>query len=340
MMELEIFENVNLQAEHSFHLPAKTRFFTKIQHPDQLFLIKKLPEPHLILGGGSNLFWLEDFSGTVIKNELKGQNFKIIDEEKVIFTVASGENWHKTVLFSLQKKWGGLENLSLIPGTVGAAPIQNIGAYGVELKDILFEVEAFHLKEGKFYTFSKQECSLGYRESIFKNQVKNQFFITKVSFILTQKNHHIVADYAPLQAFLKEKNLAETPENISRAVIAIRQSKLPDPAKIGNAGSFFKNPVVKKSVFEKLLASYPQIPHFFIEKNQVKIPAAWLIEQCGWKGKTIEARYGVHALQALVLVHYQNATGQEIWALAQEIIADVKAKMGVELEPEVNVVGR
>ena len=332
---LTIEKNIDLSAYHTFGCAAMSRYFFRIKEEKDLYLLDQLPEPHLILGAGSNVLLEGTFEGTILKNELRGINFEQIDDQTIILKAAAGENWHQIVLFTLEKNWGGLENLALIPGTIGAAPMQNIGAYGVELADIFDHLEAFDLKEKKTIIFKKADCHFGYRESIFKNQYKNRFIITKVALVLTQKNHRFCIDYQPLAEKLADEKNTLTPQKIAQAVIEIRSSKLPDPQKIGSAGSFFKNPTISKIQFEKIIQHHPQLPHFLQENGSYKIPAAFLIEKMGFKGKTIEDRYGVYPLQPLVLVHYKNAKAKEIWTLAQEIIATVHKNFGIVLEPEV-----
>jgi UDP-N-acetylmuramate dehydrogenase len=256
----------------------------------------------------------------------------------VILKVGSGENWHEFVLYCVSRDFGGIENLSLIPGTVGAAPMQNIGAYGIEIKEVIHNVEAIGLETDEVRTFSKEECRFGYRESIFKQEVKDKFFISSITLTLTKKVHQFNISYGSIEEELKEKNDQKVSiRSISDAVIRIRQKKLPDPKIIGNAGSFFKNPSVEKTVFDALKKDFPTLPFFAGEKNLIKIPAAWLIEQCGWKGKTLE-NIGVHKHQALVLVNYGGGEGKKIWELALAIQASVKEKFHITLHPEVNII--
>ena len=293
--------------------------------------------PFLILGGGSNLLFTGDFQGWVFKNNLKGINLIKEDSEFVWINVLGGEIWHELVLFSVEKGWGGIENLALIPGSVGAAPIQNIGAYGVEIKSVLESVELLELTTGRLTTFDNQTCRFGYRDSIFKHEAKDKYFIVSVNFRL-KKNPIPNIAYGDIQNVLLQNNISNPAiKDVCEAVISIRKSKLPDPAIIGNAGSFFKNPIISIQNLEKLKSEYPDIKFFNVDADYVKLPAAWLIEQAGWKGKRF-GNVGVHDRQALVLVNYGNGTGAEILMLANKIIESVKQKFGVILTPEVNII--
>ena len=275
-----------------------------------------------------------DYPGLLIRNAIKGLQIVHEDDDHVLLRVYSGESWHETVMYCVERNWGGIENLSLIPGTVGAAPMQNIGAYGVEFD----QLEALNLNTLELETFNKTQCAFGYRESVFKRQLKGQYFIYSVTFKLSKKPI-IHADYGDIQAILNEKGLsAETAgiKDVSDAVIHIRQSKLPDPKVLGNSGSFFKNPQITKEHFEALKLQFPDIKGY-PQNDGIKVPAGWLIEQCGWKGKRV-GNTGSHAKQALVLVNYGGATGSEIYQLAQDIIQSVADKFSIHLEPEVNIV--
>jgi UDP-N-acetylmuramate dehydrogenase len=291
-----------------------------------------------VLGGGSNLLLTKDFNGLVIKIEIKGIEVHDETDEEVTLEVGAGEVWHDFVMFCVQKNWGGVENLSLIPGTVGAAPMQNIGAYGVEIEKILKKISAIEIATGNEKTFHKSECEFGYRESIFKHKVKDQYIISSITLTLHKKNYQLNTSYGALRDTLKEMNV-QTPtiRAVSDAVMQIRRSKLPDPAVIGNAGSFFKNPTIRADFHDFLKKKYPAIPGFANENGEVKIPAAWLIEQCGWKGKTI-GNIGVHQHQPLVLVNYGGGDGRKIFELAMMIQTSVKEKFNIELQPEVNVI--
>ena len=334
-MSFVLLENISLEKYHTFHLPVKARYFFRVQHLADLRAISQLPLPHFILGGGSNILPLQDFPGTIIKNELLGMNVQDFTQDEVLFSMASGEKWQTMVDNALENNWSGIENLSSIPGTVGAAPVQNIGAYGVELKDVFHSLQAFDLQTQTFRTFSLSDCAFDYRNSVFK-QTTNRYFITEVTLRLRKKNHQLHYAYAPLQAFFQTHPIEHiTAKAIAQAVDFVRKGKLPDPNFIGNAGSFFKNPIITTEHLAQLQKKYPQIPFYPQNTATVKVPAAWLIETLGWKGKTIQGRYGVHAQQPLVLVHYHGATGQEIAALAAEIIADVQQNFQIQLIPEV-----
>ncbi len=329
--------NKNLKEYNTFGISVKAEMFAVFSSIEELKQIlsfrnnKKL----LILGGGSNLLLTKDFDGLVIKNEIK--RFEVIEEtaSEVIVESGAGENWHEFVLNCIDKGFGGIENLSLIPGSVGASPMQNIGAYGVEIKDVFESLSAYHIASGEIHYFDKTKCEFGYRESIFKNKVKGKYIILTVTFRLT-KNPTINSSYGAINEQLKVMGIqAPTIKELSAAVIAIRQSKLPDPKIIGNAGSFFKNPTVDNILLEKIQENYPDIPNYPAENGR-KLAAGWLIEKAGWKGRTFD-NYGVHKLQALVLVNYGNCTGQEIFDLSSQIIQDVFEKFGVLLEREVNI---
>lgn len=335
-------ENIDLLPYNTFKISAKARYFTSIHRPEQLNTLIQSnafkSNPVLILGGGSNLLLTKDFDGLVIKNEINGITPVEENERTIALKIGSGENWHSLVMHCVGKDYGGIENLSLIPGTVGAAPMQNIGAYGVEIKEVIHNVEAIELSTGNVHSFSNEACKFGYRESIFKQELKNKFFISSITLTLTKKDHHFNTSYGAITEVLKEKNVEKvTVRAISDAIIDIRQKKLPDPKLIGNAGSFFKNPSVDFSVFEALKKSFPQLPSFPGENNLIKIPAAWLIEQSGWKGKTLE-NIGVHKHQALVLVNYGGGEGKKIWQLALDIQSSVKEKFNIHLQPEVNII--
>jgi UDP-N-acetylmuramate dehydrogenase len=273
----------------------------------------------------------------VLKLNLKGIEIVSENEDFVKVKVNSGENWHEFVQWTLENDFGGLENLSLIPGNAGTAPMQNIGAYGVEIKDAMTELSALEIKTGEIKKFSNEECGFGYRESVFKNELKNQFIILDVSFKLTKRNHQLHTEYGAIRSELEKLNIQNpTIQDVSKAVINIRQSKLPNPKEIGNAGSFFKNPVISKAKFEELQKSYPNISGY-PNGDEVKVAAGWLIENAGWKGKRF-GDAGVHEKQALVLVNYGNVTGQEIYDLSEKIIDDIFQKFGIRLEREVNII--
>jgi UDP-N-acetylmuramate dehydrogenase len=333
-----IEENIDLKPYNTFGISANTKMFAQFSSLEELksVLAQKQGQELLVLGGGSNILLTQDFQGLVLRNELKGMELVSDDDEFVLIKCAAGEIWHQFVLYCVANNFGGVENLSLIPGSVGASPMQNIGAYGVEIKDVFEKLEAFHIETGEIHTFSKEMCQFGYRESIFKKEKKGQYIITQVYFKLT-KNPQINSSYGAIEDVLAAKGISNPSiKEISDAVIEIRSSKLPDPKLIGNAGSFFKNPVVSLETYNKIKSSYATAPSYPIDANTVKIPAGWLIENAGWKGKTFE-NYGVHKNQALVLVNYGGASGKEIWDLSTAIKEDVFAKFGVDLEREVNV---
>lgn len=333
-----ISNNTDLKAYNTFGISAKASHFSKFSTVEELKnLLSQFPNDELlILGGGSNLLFTKDFNGLVLQNKIKG--FEIIKENdtEVIVKSGAGENWHEFVLNCIKHDFAGLENLSLIPGSVGASPMQNIGAYGVEIKDVFVSLEAYHIPSGEIHTFDNKSCEFGYRESVFKRKLKGQYVIISVTFRLT-KNPNLNTSYGAIESELAKKGVTKpTIKDISKAVIAIRNSKLPNPKEIGNAGSFFKNPVVDQSIVDEILKNYPDMPHFPAESGKRKLPAGWLIEQAGWKGKTY-SNYGVHKLQALVLVNYGGATGHEIFRLSARIIKDIQEKFGVTLEREVNI---
>jgi UDP-N-acetylmuramate dehydrogenase len=335
-------ENVNLLSFNTFRINAKARYMVTVRTVEQaqaLFRSELFRQhPALVLGGGSNVLLTKDFDGLVVKNEIGGITVTDQDDNHLKLKIGSGENWHALVLHCVARNYGGIENLSLIPGTVGAAPMQNIGAYGVEIKEVIHNVEAIDIKTGNVKVFSKDDCQFGYRESIFKQRLKDLYFISSVTLSLTKNHHFFNVSYGAIKDVLKEKNVKElTIQAISEAVIDIRKKKLPDPLLIGNAGSFFKNPSLEILLFEDLKKKYPALPSFPGENNLIKIPAAWMIEQCGWKGKTLD-NIGVHKHQALVLVNYGGGDGKKIWELAMDIQSSVKEKFGVVLQPEVNVI--
>jgi UDP-N-acetylmuramate dehydrogenase len=337
MQEVQIRENISLRRYNTFGIDVIAKSFCEFHSHDQLseITIEYDGKQMLVLGGGSNVLFTKNFEGLVLKNELKG--IEIIQEssKNVLIKAGAGENWHQFVMHCIRQNYGGLENLSLIPGNVGASPMQNIGAYGVEIKDVFYELEAYHIRDKITKTFSKDECKFGYRESVFKNIYKDQFIITSVTYRLN-KEPVFNTSYGAIRHELENMEVEDLSlDAISSAVINIRTSKLPDPRKLGNAGSFFKNPQVSMEKFLSLkdenaaIVAYPQ-------GKGMKLAAGWLIEQCGWKGYR-KGDAGCYPKQALVLVNYGNATGKEIYELSEEIIASVKKKFGVELEREVNI---
>jgi len=333
-----IKNNVSLKPYNTFGIDVNAKRFLEINNPVELTEVQKIADmyPVLILGGGSNILFTRDYEGIVIKNNLKGIELVRETETEVWVKAASGEIWHELVLYCISKNYGGIENLSLIPGTVGAAPIQNIGAYGAELKDVFDSLEALNLDDLSLTTFNSKECRFGYRDSIFKQETKGQYLITSVT-IRLHKFPQINTSYGAIQAVLDQKGISHpTIADVSAVVCEIRNSKLPNPAIIGNAGSFFKNPEIPENEYLALKDKYPGMPGYKTHHG-IKIPAGWLIESCGWKGKRI-GNTGSHKDQALVLVNYGNASGEEVKALASEIIASVKSKFGVTLQTEVNII--
>ncbi|MEX1188816.1 MAG: UDP-N-acetylmuramate dehydrogenase [Bacteroidia bacterium] len=293
--------------------------------------------PLFILGGGSNILFTKDVEALVLLNRLKGISVREQNEDYVWVEACAGENWHQFVQHCIQQNWGGMENLSLIPGNVGASPMQNIGAYGVEIKDVFHSLEAVRLRDGQVREFSAEECRFGYRESIFKQEEKGNWLISKVTYRLTRKNHVLKTEYGAILSELEKMKITHPDiQSISKAVIQIRQSKLPDPAEIGNAGSFFKNPVIELELLENIKLNHPDCVNYPAGEGKVKLAAGWLIEKAGWKGYR-KGDAGVHKNQALVLVNYGHAKGDEIASLADQIIEDILIKFGVKLEKEVNI---
>jgi UDP-N-acetylmuramate dehydrogenase len=330
----------SLKTYNTFGIDVNAKYFSEINSISELTDVSNSEifktENLLIISGGSNLLLTKNFDGLVIKNSISGIEITSEDENEVILNVGAGEDWHELVMYAVKNNWGGIENLSLIPGNAGTAPMQNIGAYGVELKDSFVCLKAFEISSGEIHTFSNKDCCFGYRESIFKNTHKGKYIITSISLRLSKKPK-INIDYGDIKNELSLLSIEKpTIKNISDAVIKIRQSKLPDPKKIGNSGSFFKNPVISKSELKKLLQSYPDVVKYPVN-GKFKIAAGWLIEKAGWKGKTFN-NYGVHKKQALVLVNYGGAKGTEINKLSNQIIQDIQNKFGITLEKEVNII--
>lgn len=332
--------HVSLRPFNTFGIDVSARLLARFRSVEELRALLALPEVQqaekLVLGGGSNLLFTQDFDGVVLKNEIQGLDIISQDEETALVRAGAGESWHGLVQYTLEHELSGIENLSLIPGTVGAAPLQNIGAYGAELKDTFDHLEAVEITSGQLRTFSHAECGFGYRESVFKGPLKNRFIVTGVVLRL-RRRHQANVSYGAIRTTLDDMGIGPepTPRQVSEAVVSIRRSKLPDPAQIGNAGSFFKNPELSQQKYDALKAQYADLPGYPVPGG-VKVPAAWLIEQCGWKGRRLGA-HGVHDRQALVLVNHGGAQGQDIRNLAFEIIASVREKFGVELHPEVNI---
>lgn len=335
-------ENFSLQPYNTFGVDAQAKYFAEISSieelKDAISFSKENSLPLLFLGGGSNILLTKDFNGLAIRLNLKGISETDLNENEILVTAKAGENWHEFVMFCLSKNYGGLENLSLIPGNVGTSPIQNIGAYGTEIKDVFVSCEVLDLETLDLKTFSLEKCSFGYRDSIFKQEGKGKYVIVEVTFRLTKKDHHIKTEYGAITSELEKMGI-ESPsiQDVSQAVINIRQSKLPDPKQIGNAGSFFKNPTIPLAQFENLKQKFENIQGY-PNGNMVKVPAGWLIEQCGWKGKQI-GNVASHKLQSLVIINATGtATGKEIFDFSTEIINSVKEKFGIELEREVNII--
>lgn len=337
-----IQENVSLKPFNTFGVEASARYFSQVNSVEELIETLKFSNAHslplLFIGGGSNILLTKDFEGLAIQLNLKGISEEIINENEVLVTAKAGENWHQFVMYCLDKNYGGLENLSLIPGNVGTSPMQNIGAYGTEIKDVFESCKVLNLETLEIEVFNLEKCRFGYRDSIFKQEGKGKYVILEVTFRLTTKDHKIDVEYGAIKSELENLGIKKpTIQDVSKAVINIRQSKLPDPKVIGNAGSFFKNPTIPLSQFETLKKKFEKIPGY-PNGDFVKVPAGWLIEQAGWKGKQIE-NVASHKLQALVIINATgDATGKEIFDFSTEIIKSVKEKFGIELEREVNII--
>jgi UDP-N-acetylmuramate dehydrogenase len=338
---LQIQENISLENFNTFGIEVFARYFIEISHPNELIELFIDPQwfnmDRLILGGGSNMLFRKDFDGLVIRMNIRGIDHRISGKE-VFVAAGAGEVWNDLVNYCVQHDYAGLENLSLIPGSVGASPIQNIGAYGVELKDVFFSCNAFEIASGKFKTFMKEDCDFDYRDSVFKNDMKNQYIIVSVKFRLS-----LVPDlklhYGAIKEELEKRHITEpTIKDVSEVVSHIRVSKLPDPSTIGNAGSFFKNPVIDEDEFRAIQSFFPEVVSYPAGNGQVKLAAGWLIEQCGWKGIVV-GRTGTWKNQALVLVNHGDASGEEVYSLSSQIIDSVYTKFGVKLEREVNIIG-
>lgn len=337
---MELKTDFSLKNYNTFGIEAKAKQFVAVHSIAELkTVLEQYPtQKKFVLGGGSNMLLTQDIDALVIHVDLKGKKIIKETEEFVWVESQAGENWHEFVLWTIHQNFGGLENMSLIPGNVGTTPVQNIGAYGTEIKDTLQSCEAIAIANQEIKTFTKIECNFGYRESIFKNEVKDQYIITSVVFKLTKKNHKINISYGDIKGELAKSNI-ENPSliDVSNAVIAIRQGKLPDPKELGNSGSFFKNPILLKSDFDKIHQKFPEIKFYEISESQVKIPAGWLIEQAGFKGKRF-GDAGIHKNQALVLVNYGNATGLEILNVSKNIQKTIFKIFGIHIEAEVNVI--
>jgi UDP-N-acetylmuramate dehydrogenase len=337
---MQLQENISLKHLNTFGIDVAAQYFSQFetvgQLKDLLLFAAKEELNHMALGGGSNILFTKNVNGLVLKNELRG--IEIIKEDEAFYyvKVAAGENWHQFVLHCINNNWAGVENLSLIPGSVGASPMQNIGAYGVEIEQVFYELEALHINEGTIEKFSKKDCAFGYRESVFKRKYKGQFIILNVTYQL-RKTPVLNTSYGAIEQELEKMGVKELSiKAISDAVIAIRSSKLPNPTAIGNAGSFFKNPEVSAAAFDQLKNDFPTIVGYQLVNGNVKLAAGWLIEQCGWKGYR-KGDAGCHTKQALVLVNYGHAAGKDIFDLSTAILQSVEAKFGVSLEREVNI---
>lgn len=338
---MHIEENASLKSLNTFGIEAKTRYLARFESADEIAdilcdeRVKSLPR--MVLGGGSNVLFTQDYPGLILKNEITGIELVGEDDDHYYVKSGAGENWHEFVVHTLKQGWAGLENLSLIPGNVGASPMQNIGAYGVEVKDRFHSLDAYETATGHVKTFDAAACKFGYRESVFKRAAKDKYIILSVTFKLFKKPV-LNTGYGAITDELKALGVTDPGiEDVSRAVINIRNSKLPNPAELGNAGSFFKNPVISTADFEKVKAAHPDVPNYPAGEGFVKLAAGWLIEQAGRKGKRT-GNCGMHAKQALVLVNYGGATGEEIYALSTAVKNDIFEKFGVELEREVNIV--
>ena len=331
-------EGVSLKPYNTFGIDVKARLFAAFHSLEELQdLLPSLRRiPFLLSGGGSNMLFTQDFDGIFVRNRILGIEEVVRSENEVVVSAGAGENWHQFVQHCVSLGYGGLENLSLIPGCVGASPMQNIGAYGVEIKDVFEYLDAVEISTGTLRRFHLEDCAFGYRESVFKRQLKNEYIICSVAFRLSL-NPKVNTSYGVIEAELERMSVKkQSIKDVSQAVINIRKSKLPDPTVLGNAGSFFKNPVVPEAILDKIRSTYEKVPSYPAGEGTVKLAAGWLIEQAGWKGKRFGA-VGVHELQALVLVNYGGGTGKEVYDLSQEIIEDIQQKFGVSLEREVNI---
>ena len=334
---MHIQKDISLKPYNTFGIDVNARRFVDITSLNELKNVIRSEKYFFILSGGSNLLLTKDIDKLVIHLNTKGIEVVQETDNDIFVKVQAGENWHEFILWCINHNYGGVENLSLIPGNVGTAPMQNIGAYGVELKDSMHELEALEIDTANAKTFANKDCEFGYRNSVFKNELKGKYIITSVTFKLTKNTHKLNSSYGAIQSELDKNNIINpTIKDISKTVISIRQSKLPDPKEIGNSGSFFKNPVISTSDFRNLQKTYPDAPHYVVSKNEIKVPAGWLVEQCGFKGKRF-GDAGVHKKQALVLVNYNNATGREILELSKNIQKTVLEKFEIQLETEVNI---
>lgn len=335
---MNIQQNISLKSYNTFGITVYAKRFISVTSVYELQQLLKIEKDVFLISGGSNMLLTKDIEKLVVHIDIKGISIDQENNDAVYITVNAGEDWHEFVLWCVAENYGGLENLSLIPGNVGTCPIQNIGAYGVEVKDTITKVEGLEIETGKLISFSNEDCQFGYRNSIFKNSHKGKIILTSVRFKLTKNNHKFNTSYGAIESELASKKIKNpTLRDVSEAVIAIRKSKLPDPKEIGNSGSFFKNPVIQKSQFLKLQKENPNIPSYSISDTEIKVPAGWLIEQAGFKGKRF-GEFGVHEKQALVLVNYGNASGKEIYQLAEKIQKSIFKKFEIPLEIEVNII--
>lgn len=339
---MNILERVNIASYTTFGFPSTAQYVVHIESVDGLRELLShaiyQQEKSLILGGGSNIIFDGDYNGLIIHMNIKGIRIVDQNDEYITLRVGAGEDWHDLVMYTVAEGWGGIENLALIPGTVGAAPVQNIGAYGVEISEHIVAVEVIDRTTGEEKTLTPSECAFGYRSSIFKTSHRDQYIITHVHVRLTKKGHIVRTDYGDIKNILEQKSITRPHmSDVCDAVIAIRQSKLPDPSFIGNAGSFFKNPIVDASVAMALSQDYPTMPSYEQPDGRIKIPAGWLIEQAGWKGRR-RGSVGVHEKQALVLVHFGGGASSELISLANDIVHDIQEQFNITLEPEVTII--
>ena len=335
---MKIQQNISLKEYNTFGIAANAKRFISVSSVYELQQLLKTEKEVFLLSGGSNMLLTKDIDMLVVHLNITGVSIDTEDDKHVYLTVNAGEDWHEFVLWCIANDYGGIENLSLIPGNVGTCPIQNIGAYGVEVKDTITKVEGLEVATGKLVSFSNEDCKFGYRNSIFKNTHKGKIVLTSVGFKLTKKDHQLNTSYGAIKTELASRKVIKpTLKDVSDAVIAIRKSKLPDPKEIGNCGSFFKNPVISKKQFLEIQKIHANIPNYVVSENEIKIPAGWLVEQSGFKGKRF-GDAGVHEKQALVLINFGNASGQDILELAKKIQTTVFNKFQISLEIEVNIV--
>ena len=335
---MKIQQNISLKEYNTFGIAVKAKRFISVSSVYELQQLLKTEKEVFLLSGGSNMLLTKDIDMLVVHLNITGVSIDTEDDKHVYLTVNAGEDWHEFVLWCIANDYGGIENLSLIPGNVGTCPIQNIGAYGVEVKDTITKVEGLEVATGKLVSFSNEDCKFGYRNSIFKNTHKGKIVLTSVGFKLTKKDHQLNTSYGAIETELASRKVIKpTLKNISDAVISIRKSKLPDPKEIGNSGSFFKNPVISKKQFLEIQKIHANMPNYIVSENEIKIPAGWLVEQSGFKGKRF-GDAGVHEKQALVLINFGNASGQDILELAKKIQTTVFSKFQISLEIEVNIV--